>query len=183
MMAVVLAFILSTTQGLYTYQSDHAVFLKDKPTYLICLVGQVPDAFICPEPTVKSPIPPKPLAMRQMAPFWEEHIRAEAVEKPAPQQELKREIVFFGFDSYRIKCSEKVKLDRLKLDRKGSYKIVGYTCDIGSKEYNDWLSLKRAEAVRDYLGVEAVVVGKGECCYLDPKVRSKNRRVEVEIRR
>ena len=37
--------------------------------------------------------------------------------------------------------------------------VFGHTCDIGSDKYNQWLSQKRAEAVKDYL-VEIGVMGE-----------------------
>lgn len=72
--------------------------------------------------------------------------------------------------------------------------VFGHTCDLGSDEYNLWLSQKRAEAVKDYL-VELGVLGEfvrakgfGEGKPLEPndseEARSQNRRVEfVVVRR
>ena len=70
-------------------------------------------------------------------------------------------------------------------------KITGYTDSVGSSAYNKKLSLKRAEAVRDYLvslGVDAnklEVAGEGMANPVaDNKTaggRAKNRRVEVEV--
>ncbi|QDQ28535.1 tandem-95 repeat protein [Chitinimonas arctica] len=75
--------------------------------------------------------------------------------------------------------------------REGNIHIVGHTCDLGSDAVNMKLSIKRAEAVREYLlangAVPADVVvleGKGE---REPKypaeaaTREKNRRVELEF--
>ncbi|TPW19607.1 MAG: peptidoglycan-associated lipoprotein [Elusimicrobia bacterium] len=69
--------------------------------------------------------------------------------------------------------------------------VFGHTCDLGSDEYNLWLSQKRAEAVKDYL-VEIGVMGEfvrakgfGEAKPLEPndseETRSMNRRVEFVI--
>lgn len=89
------------------------------------------------------------------------------------------EVVFFEFDSYVLRPSEKVKLDSLSRDIQ--YRVTGFTCDIGGKKYNDELALKRAEAVRNYLGdIVKEVGGKGKCCYLDPVDKSKNRRAEIK---
>ena len=70
-------------------------------------------------------------------------------------------------------------------------KVTGHTDNVGSAAYNEKLSLKRAEAVRDYLvslGVDAgklEVRGEGmDKPIADNKTaegRAKNRRVEVEV--
>jgi outer membrane protein OmpA-like peptidoglycan-associated protein len=70
--------------------------------------------------------------------------------------------------------------------------VNGHTDDVGSKEYNEKLSERRAIAVEDYLlsrGVPrdqlAVVKGFGMSAPIDPstseEARAKNRRVEVRI--
>ena len=69
--------------------------------------------------------------------------------------------------------------------------VFGHTCDLGSDEYNLWLSQKRAEAVKDYL-VEIGVMGEfvrakgfGEAKPIEPneseETRSLNRRVEFVV--
>jgi len=167
----------STFQESYTYQSDNASF-KDSPAYLLCSAVQARDISVCPEPTAKTPAPPKPMAVVKKA----VPIKIEIPEKKV-EIKAEKEIVFFNFDSYRIRPKEKMKLNKIKSDKGGGdYRITGYTCDIGTKKYNDRLALKRARAVRGYLGVKAEVAGKGKCCYLDRKVRSKNRRVEIEFK-
>ena len=88
------------------------------------------------------------------------------------------ETVFFGFDSSFLRDSEKAKLDLL--DKSAAYKITGYTCDIGTKVYNDALALRRAKAVAAYMGVHSVTEGRGKCCYVDLKNRPRNRRVEIK---
>ena len=72
-----------------------------------------------------------------------------------------------------------------------SIKVHGHTDDVGSDTYNQELSEKRAQAVRDYLvqaGIGAEIIttkGYGKSKPLlagkTPDARAKNRRVEVEI--
>jgi len=89
------------------------------------------------------------------------------------------ETVYFDFDSFELKSEEKKKLDSLSRDI--NYRVTGYTCDIGEKSYNDRLALKRARAVKDYLGdIVKEVDGKGKCCYVDLRERWRNRRVEIK---
>jgi OOP family OmpA-OmpF porin len=69
--------------------------------------------------------------------------------------------------------------------------IVGYTDDVGSAQYNLALSLRRAEAVRDFMaarGIDAArlsVAGHGETQPLvsnaTPEGRAVNRRVEFVV--
>ena len=69
--------------------------------------------------------------------------------------------------------------------------VFGYTCDIGSDEYNLWLSQKRTDAVKDYLVSQGVfgefikAKGYGEARPLVPndseENRKQNRRVEFVI--
>ncbi len=63
--------------------------------------------------------------------------------------------VYFDFDKYNIKASEKEKLDRVLVALKSgtikNARIIGYTDPIGTRAYNQNLSEKRAQAVLDYL--------------------------------
>ncbi|MEM3793357.1 MAG: OmpA family protein [Candidatus Bathyarchaeia archaeon] len=101
-----------------------------------------------------------------------------SVTQKAPRTERVREVVYFDFDSARINPAEASKLEPLR-GKKGKFTITGYTCDIGTKAYNDRLALRRAEAVRNFLGVDAEVAGRGKCCYVSAD-RRKNRRAEIE---
>jgi len=64
-------------------------------------------------------------------------------------------IVYFDFDKFDLKDSEKMKLDMLASAlEKGSVKdvkILGFTDKIGNPAYNKTLSEKRAIAVKEYL--------------------------------
>ena len=63
--------------------------------------------------------------------------------------------IYFDFDKYNLKDSEKEKIravaEVIKEHQIEAIKIVGYTDKIGGDEYNHKLSHKRADAVRDYL--------------------------------
>jgi len=171
-------FLFVGQEPYYIYNCENAYF-KEAPAYV--LKAQVPSQTpktVSPVKTSKPKRETKPLRMDMR------EVKLPQVQvKPLPfvkaeKEEKSTETVYFDFDSFDLKPSEKAKLDSLSRDIQ--YKVTGYTCDIGEKDYNDRLALKRAGAVREYLGsLVKEVSGKGKCCYIDLKNRWKNRRAEV----
>jgi len=106
-------------------------------------------------------------------------------------------VALFDFDKAELKPSGKKKIEeyreqvRAEMSQASKVKIIGHTDSRGSDEYNMKLSVRRAEAVRDYLiaiGVDASkleVSGMGETMPVadngTEEGRQKNRRVEVEV--
>jgi OOP family OmpA-OmpF porin len=102
---------------------------------------------------------------------------------------------FFDFDKYALKPEGKAKLDDLvgKLAGLNLEVIiaVGHTDNIGTFEYNQKLSVRRADAVKAYLvskGVEKNRIYTEGKSFSNPiasnktaEGRAKNRRVEVEL--
>jgi OOP family OmpA-OmpF porin len=102
-------------------------------------------------------------------------------------------VVLFDFDSADLKPEAKVELDKIYdiLKQDGlTVEIQGYTCNIGTEEYNRKLSERRAESVKSYMLEKGIpedrltTVGYGES---NPAAsndteegRSKNRRVEFK---
>lgn len=95
--------------------------------------------------------------------------------------------VHFGFDRYDLEPSELQKLDNwISQNPKAEISaIYGYCDNVGTLQYNDSLSLKRANAVAEYLGTRDVVLpqnlvikGYGED-FVQSKNRDKNRKVAV----
>jgi OOP family OmpA-OmpF porin len=92
--------------------------------------------------------------------------------KALPQKVTLTEEDMFNFDKAELKTRGKEKLDSMMNDLEGAkygvIHVIGYTDRIGSKEYNHRLSLRRAEAVKDYLiqkGIPADLIdaeGRGE---------------------
>ncbi len=132
-----------------------------------------------PAPVVTPPAPPAPPAPPV--------VQSEKVTFAAD--------AFFDFDKSVLKPEGKAKLDDLVSKTSGInlevIVAVGHTDSVGSDEYNQKLSVRRAEAVKAYLvskGIEKNRVyteGKGEKQPVaDNKTtegRAKNRRVEIEV--
>lgn len=99
--------------------------------------------------------------------------------------------VLFEFDRFELSATAEQTLDKiLAKPNLFSVVIIGHTDQLGSVEYNERLSLKRANAVRDYLAKKGVAADKiklvkamGETApaiaLLDAVSRQANRRVVV----
>ena len=102
--------------------------------------------------------------------------------------------MYFDFDRYTLRPSILPLLDgvvaELRRDPSIRLSIEGYTCDIGTAEYNLALSERRASAVRDYLVARGVsadrlrTVGYGEERFAgetSEAVRERNRRAAMTV--
>lgn len=123
--------------------------------------------------------------------------RARAELAELEERIRRREIppVEFEFDRAVLKPYSKAALRMVAdvLFRYPNLKLMvhGHTCEIGPDVYNEWLSQKRAEAVKDYLvrvgvmGESVRAKGYGEARPLHPNEteegRRKNRRVEFHL--
>lgn len=101
----------------------------------------------------------------------------------------------FDFDKADLTQRNRELLSRVAgilLASKGyGLSVFGYTDDIGTADYNQQLSLRRAQAIRDYLvqaGIDPSIVsvkGYGKTSPLvegtSSEARSKNRRVEIAV--
>lgn len=144
-----------------------------------------------PAPRVAPPPPPPAPAPAPVAP---------PPPPPAPPAPVSEKVTFaadafFDFDKAVLKPEAKAKLDDLVSKTQGvNLEViiaVGHTDSVGADAYNQGLSVRRADAVKNYLvskGVEKNRVyteGKGEKQPVaDNKTsegRAKNRRVEVEV--
>jgi len=150
-------------------------------------LGTKVDAVGCP------PAPPKPAP----APAAKPAPAPVVVPPPAPvQKEIITFNLLFGFDKHQITDDMIPVLEQAKAileeDKSASFEIMGHTCSIGSDAYNQKLSERRANSVKNWLvgnGVAAErlhAVGYGES---QPKYdnsteesRKLNRRVEITTR-
>jgi len=153
------------------------------------------DAPLCVEPEVlengKCVAPAAPVVVEAATPA------PAAVVAPVPTAEKVSYSAdaFFDFDKAVLKPAGKSALDDLT-SKLGGMNLeviiaVGHTDSVGTDEYNQKLSIRRAESVKAYLeskGIESNRVyteGKGEKQPVaDNKTdagRAKNRRVEIEV--
>jgi OmpA-OmpF porin, OOP family len=146
------------------------------------------------EEAAKPPPPPAPAPAPAPAPT-----PRAAEPKPAPKPVAEKVTfaadVLFDFDKSVIKPEGGSKLDDLSNKVRGiNLEVViaiGHADAIGSDEYNQKLSVRRAESVKAYLvskGVEPNRIyteGKGEkqpvATNKTAEGRAKNRRVEIEV--
>ncbi|MBM3316524.1 MAG: OmpA family protein [Candidatus Eisenbacteria bacterium] len=124
----------------------------------------------------------------------------QVVEKECPEPTVVTEFplvyINFKYDSAEFTHADPIPLldqiaDVLKRQPETRVTIVGHTDSRGSDEYNQRLSLRRAEAIRDYLvrkGVPAeqmMVDGKGEsepvASNETDEGRARNRRIEFKV--
>ena len=118
-----------------------------------------------------------------------------AAPKPTSEKVTYAADAFFDFDKYALKPEGKAKLDDL-ISKMGGMNLeviiaVGHTDNIGTMAYNQKLSERRANAVKEYLvskGVEKNRVYTEGKSYTQPiasnktaEGRAKNRRVEIEM--
>jgi OOP family OmpA-OmpF porin len=102
----------------------------------------------------------------------------------------------FGFNKWTLSDDARGQLDKLaqdiQSDKRFFVAVEGFTDKTGSKEYNETLSRKRADAVVEYLVAQHDVpiyrihmIGLGEQKPIDEaknrEARAKNRRVEVKV--
>ena len=110
---------------------------------------------------------------------------AAVPEKAGIRQDAKKLVVYFAHNSSFLTGAEKKRLRRFAkaLGKGVRVKVVGYASRTGARDYNLWLSTRRAKRVQKQMeiyGVHSVTVrGKGECCPVDKRRLAPNRRVEI----
>ncbi|MGO1119857.1 OmpA family protein [Rhodovibrionaceae bacterium A322] len=132
--------------------------------------------------------------------FWEALNAARAAMAPKKEMapvmskaEPQRYVIYFDFDSYTIREDGVAVLKEALSDAQSmgmiAFSVTGHTDRAGTEEYNQALSLRRADAVRDALGAKGIlsqnvsVAARGESepavATPDGVAEPKNRRVEL----
>jgi outer membrane protein OmpA-like peptidoglycan-associated protein len=152
-----------------------------------------------PAPVAAAPKPKPAPAKPKPAPAKKPPVVA-AVPKPVSVPRVTKTVLYltggnFAFDSAELTPETRTILDDyVALLKKESFtraEIAGHTDTIGAEEYNERLSERRANAVKDYLISKGLrpeslkVVGYGESHPIAPndtrEGRQRNRRVELKV--
>jgi OOP family OmpA-OmpF porin len=146
--------------------------------------------------TQEQPKPaPEPAPAPAPAPAPKPEPKPEPKPKPVAEKVTFAADVNFDFDKADLKPAGKSKLDdlasKVKTINLEVVIAIGHADEIGSDEYNQKLSVRRAESVKAYLvskGIEANRIyteGKGKkqpiASNKTKEGRAKNRRVEIEV--
>jgi OOP family OmpA-OmpF porin len=145
-----------------------------------------------PEP---QPEPPAPAAAAPAEPVAPPQQLAEPAPAPMPEKLSLSTDALFNFDKSDLRPDAKAELDnlleRMRASNVDEINLVGHTDSIGTDEYNQKLSERRADAVKAYLvsqGMPAEKIhteGRGEREPIaDNKTkegRQENRRVDVAV--
>jgi outer membrane protein OmpA-like peptidoglycan-associated protein len=108
---------------------------------------------------------------------------------------IQLENINFAFDSYIISAEQKLKINTavelMKVDKDLELIVTGHTDNTGPSSYNQILSKRRAEAVRNYLVAMGISVTRITIEYkgynepidsnATPEGRAKNRRVQFRV--
>jgi outer membrane protein OmpA-like peptidoglycan-associated protein len=132
-----------------------------------------------PKLSVRLSMPAKP-----EFPIWRDGEQPRSTTGETAGREVGLGAVQFDFDSTALSIHEREKLDGLLAGLPGSssFALTGYSCTIGRSDYNDALSLRRANHVAGILRENGLKVGtvegKGSCCPVSSD-KARNRRVEI----
>ncbi|MDU0459163.1 MAG: OmpA family protein [Geobacteraceae bacterium] len=176
--------------------ASHATDIRQRPfSYsLEAVVAKADDQFVvcsdCPDNQLsKMPMIPK-LALRMTTPLntevpaTREVQQVQSTKAQAAVNQVRNVPVQFGFDSAKLSRPEREKLNGLlaNLPRSSTFDLTGFTCTIGRSDYNEGLSIRRANHVAEIFKVNGLnvgtVEGKGKCCPVAIEKRL-NRRVEI----
>lgn len=161
--------------------------------------AQAPEARVAPESTKPAPAPVVPTPSAPSAPSAglapDDSTAAEAQQGVRSEKVTLDTDTYFDFDKATLKPEGRRRLDELAQRLSGMRLEVvvatGHTDSIGTKSYNQGLSMRRAQAVKAFMEEKGLpvdkifITGKGETQPVASNKsrdgRAKNRRVEVEV--
>lgn len=182
---------------LFVPLASHATDIRQRPfNYSFeSVVAKEDDQFVvcsdCPDSQLsRMPVTPK-LALRISTP-----LKPEVPVPPETQQVqgtrkdqasiklIRLAPLQFDFDSAKLSLLEREKFNGLlaNLSKNSTFDVAGFTCTIGRSDYNEKLSIRRANHIAGIMKSNGLnvenVVGKGSCCPVSTDKRL-NRRVEI----
>lgn len=177
--------------------ASHATDIRQRPfSYsLEAVVAKEDDQFVvcsdCPDNQLsRMPMYPK-LALRMTTPLKQEVSAASEVQQARSTnkdqsgvKQVRLVPIQFDFDSAKLSIPEREKLNGLlaNFPRSSTFDVTGFTCMIGRSDYNEELSIRRANHVAEIIKINGLnvgtVEGKGKCCPVSNEKRL-NRRVEI----
>lgn len=175
------AFATDIRQRPFSYSFDTAAS-QSGDTFVVCT--GCPDSKLSLLPVVAN------VAVRMSSPVSAQPVSAPIdVATAAPKKEQAATMnligtVHFQFNSSSLSQADLGGLDKLskEISAGSTVDVSGYTCTIGTDDYNKKLSFRRAEAVASALKAKGVnigsIEGRGKCCPASQDKR-QNRRVEI----
>jgi outer membrane protein OmpA-like peptidoglycan-associated protein len=176
----------TVAQKKYVYMYDAARDTGSGQEYVICAEP--------PRPSLVPELRPPPIAIR-----FEDHASAlplnsspvtrpvETASRSCSYEYRLEKTVLFPFDSAKVEAGSGLGLLAITLKKDPTMtgiRIRGFTCDMGAKDWNDRLAMRRAISVAALLGKAGLKVdqvsGEGKCCYV-PGERRLSRRVEISV--
>lgn len=162
--------------------SFEAASAQSGDTFVVC--SECPDSKLSILPAVAKLAVRMSTPMAIQPPDTQPDVVAAAPRKEQPEIKGLLGTVHFQFNSFSLSQYEQRKLEKLsrEIPAGNAVDVTGYTCTIGTDDYNKNLSFRRAEAVATALKAKGVnigtIEGRGKCC---PASQSKqqNRRVEI----
>lgn len=154
-------------------QDDQFVVCSDCPDHRLSLLPVKPKLAV----RLSDPAKPEPQVFLETKPV-------QSSTHGAIETDIRLTTVQFDFDSDRLSGHERLRFDGLLagLSKQSTFGLKGYTCTIGTDDYNERLSIRRANHVAGIMksnGFKVVTVeGKGKCCPVSTDKRL-NRRVEI----
>jgi len=154
-------------------QDDQFVVCSDCPDHRLTLLPVKPKLAV----RLSDPAKPEPQVSLETKPV-------QSSTHGAIETDIRLTTVQFDFDSERLSGHERLRFDRLLagLSKQSTFGLKGYTCTIGTDDYNERLSIRRANHVAGIMksnGFNVVTVeGNGKCCPVSTDKRL-NRRVEI----
>ena len=154
-------------------QDDQFVVCSDCPDHRLSLLPVKPMLAM----RLSEPVKPEPQLALETKPV-------QSSTHSARVTEIQLTSLQFDFGSELLSRHERSKFDGLLvgLSKQSTFGLKGYTCTIGTDDYNERLSIRRANHVAGIMksnGFDVVTVeGKGKCCPVSTDKRL-NRRVEI----